>query len=385
MTQTESLPTRVAEIARLFFRLGCVAFGGPAAHIAMMHDEVVEKRQWLDDQEFLDLLGATNLIPGPNSTEMAIHICFVRAGWLGLLIGGVCFIGPAVVLVLLCAWLYVQYGATPQAAWLLYGVQPVVMAVIAQALWKLGKKAAKGWLTLAVGTAVFFLYFLGFNEIFLLFAGGLLVMLVANAQRLRHAAPLVLPATLTEANWYIAFANAPIPFNLGTMFLAFLKIGSVLYGSGYVLLAFLRTDFVERFGWLTDQQLLDAIAIGQLTPGPVFTTATFIGYLLGGLTGGLLATLAIFLPPFLFVGLSSPLIPRIRNSVWVSRLLDGVNVAALGLMAAVTLLLAQNAITDWLTLALAVGAFVLLFRFNVNAAWLVIGGAAVGGIVAFLQ
>jgi chromate transporter len=282
---------RWVEVALLYLRLGLTAFGGPAAHIAMFRDEVVKRRKWLDDQHFLDMLGATNLIPGPNSTEMAIHIGYVRAGWAGLIAGGVGFILPAMLIVIGLAWAYVEFGTLPQVGWLLYGIKPVMIAVVVQALWGLGRTAIKSWLTAIVGVVVLVAYFLGVNEIGLLFAGGLVVMLIENGARLRqvHGSGLI---------WPIGGLTLPVlaasAFDLPLMFFIFLKIGAVLYGSGYVLLAFLRADFVTRLGWLTDQQLIDAIAIGQVTPGPVFTTATFIGYVLGGLPGALLATLGIF-------------------------------------------------------------------------------------------
>lgn len=371
----ETNPTHLKEVALLFLRLGFTAFGGPAAHIAIMHDETVKRRKWLSDQEFLDLVGATNLIPGPNSTEMAIHTGFLRAGWPGLLAAGVSFIAPAMLIVLALAWVYVRYGATPTAEWLLYGIKPVVIAIIAQALWNLGRKAVKGALTAAIGVVVFAGYFLGLNEIALLFAGGLVAMLVMNFQRLRarQMQALLLPLAAIGLS-----LQATIPFSLPMLFLSFLKIGSVLYGSGYVLLAFLRADFVVRYGWLTDQQLIDAVAIGQLTPGPVFTTATFIGYILGGVPGALLATLGIFLPSFIFVAISNPLIPRLRNSPWMSGLLDGVNAASLGLMAAVTWQLAQASLIDPLTILVALISFALLVRFQLNSTWLIAGGALVG-------
>jgi chromate transporter len=269
-----SLSQRLTEVVGLFLKLGMTAFGGPAAHIAMMHDETVKRRKWLSDQEFLDLVGATNLIPGPNSTEMAIHIGFLRAGWPGLIIGGTCFIVPAMLIVLLLAWVYVRFGATPQAEWLLYGIKPVVIAIIVQALWNLGQKAVQGVLTATVAVIVIVLYFVGINEIALLFVGGLMVMLIMNYRRLRRRiVAIFIPLSSVGILSYVS-----IPFSLLQLFLTFLKIGAVLYGSGYVLLAFLRADFVARLGWLTDQQLIDAIAIGQVTPGPVFTTATFIGF-----------------------------------------------------------------------------------------------------------
>ncbi len=370
---------RLAEVAKLYLKLGFTAFGGPAAHIAMMHDETVRRRKWLSDQEFLDLVGATNLIPGPNSTEMAIHIGFLRAGWPGLIIGGLCFILPAMLIVIALAWVYVRLGATPQAGRLLYGIKPVVIAIIVQALWILGQKAVKGPLIAVVGLAVLALYFFGINEIVLLFAGGLLVMSGSSLRRLRK--PIqggFLVPSVPGSNVLVPSALAAVPFGLPLLFLTFLKIGAVLFGSGYVLLAFLRADFVVRFGWLTDHQLIDAIAIGQVTPGPVFTAATFIGFILGGMPGALLATLGIFLPSFIFVAVSNPLIPQIRNSPWISGLLDGVNAASLGLMAAVTWQLGRASLTDPLTGIIALVALGLLIRFKINTTWLIAGGAIIG-------
>jgi chromate transporter len=370
------------EVAKLFLKLGVTGFGGPAAHIAMMHNETVKRRKWLSDQEFLDLVGAVNLIPGPNSTEMAIHIGFLRAGWLGLITGGVCFIVPAMLSVLLLSWVYVRYGSLPQAGWLLYGVKPVVIAIIVQALWTLGQKAVKSAVTAIVTVVVLVLFFVGVNEIALLFAGGIAVMLIANFKRLRSH---TLGAFLVPLGGAGLFTMASVPFSFSSLFLTFLKIGSVLYGSGYVLLAFLRADFVVRFGWLTDHQLLDAIAIGQITPGPVFTTATFIGFILGGTKGALLATLGIFLPSFIFVAISNPLIPKIRNSAWASALLDGVNVASLGLMAAVSWQLGRASLTDPLTIAIAFVCLVLLVRFKVNSTWLIAAGALAGLLIMLLR
>ena len=363
------------EVAALFLRLGLTAFGGPAAHIAMMREEIVKRRKWVDDQHFLDLIGATNLIPGPNSTEMAIHLGFVRAGWAGLIVGGVCFIVPAMLMVMAIAWAYVRFGTTPEATWLLYGVQPVVIAIIVQALWGLGQKAVKGPLTAVIGLAVLILYFLGVNEIALLFAGGFVAAVVKNLRDLRKANLSGIIAPLGGLSLPIAVAA---PFSVSHMFLIFLKIGAVLYGSGYVLLAFLRADFVTRLGWLTDRQLIDAIAVGQVTPGPVFTTATFIGYILGDVPGALLATIGIFLPSFVFVAISNPLIPRLRHSPGMGALLDGINIASLGLMAAVTIQLGRASFIDPLTIAIAVVTAVLLFYFRVSSTWLVMGGAVVG-------
>jgi chromate transporter len=367
----------VAEVARLFGTLGVIAFGGPAAHIALMREEIVRRRRWVSDERFVDLLGMTNLIPGPNSTEMAIHLGYARAGWGGLVAAGVAFILPAMLIVLALAWAYVTYGAVPQAVWLLYGIKPVIIAIVVHAMWGLLRSAITTPLLAAVGGAAFALYLIGANELAVLFGGGLAVVLARQAGRWWRAAGgavlmMGLPGVAAAETARAAGAG------LGTLFLLFLKIGSVLYGSGYVLLAFLRNDFVERYGWLTDQQLLDAVSIGQFTPGPVFTTATFVGYLIAGWPGALLATLGIFLPSFVFVAASHPVIPRIRASRWTASILDGVNAAALGLMAAVTLELGRAAVVDWLTAVLALTAAVLLIRFKLNSAWLVMAGAAAG-------
>ena len=362
----------VRQVTRLFLKLGLTAFGGPAAHIAMMRDEFVHRRRWVNDQEFLDLVGATNLIPGPNSTEMAIHLGYRRAGWPGLFAAGAAFIMPAMVIVTMLAWVYTRYGSTPQATWLLYGVKPVIMAVIVQALWGLGRTAIKDALTGLAGLAALAMYFAGANEIALLIGVGLAVSIGRNFGRAAHAVALAGAAAASVA------AAEAVSFSHSRLFLIFLKIGSVLYGSGYVLLAFLRADFVQRLGWLTDRQLLDAIAIGQFTPGPVFTTATFIGYILGGLPGAVLGTVGIFLPSFVLVALSQPLIPRLRRSAWAGALLDGVNVASLALMAGVSWRLGRAAIVDPTTGGLALLSLVLLVRFRVNSAWLVAGGALVG-------
>lgn len=372
------------EVAALFLRLGATAFGGPAAHIALMHEEVVVRRKWLTGEQFLDLMGATNLIPGPNSTEMTMHIGYLRAGLRGLVVGGACFILPAMVIVTVLAWIYTRYGATPQAGWLFYGIQPIIIAIILQALIKLGRQAVKGRLTGAVGAVVLALYLLGLDEILLLFTAGLLVMLVHNLPRLRrnpphHGAALLLPLAPSLpllAKWQVL--TAAVPFSLSVLFFTFLKIGAVLYGSGYVLLAFLRADFVERLGWITDHQLLEAIAVGQVTPGPLFTSATFIGYLVGGIPGALIATLGIFLPGFIFVALTNPIIPRLRSSPWVGAFLDGINVASLGLMAGVTLQLARTSLTDLLTILLAVAAIIAIWRTRINPTWLLLFGGLVG-------
>lgn len=383
-TQDDDSATRhhLREVGALFLRLGLTAFGGPAAHIAMMHDEVVKRKQWLSDQEFLDLVGATHLIPGPNSTELAIHLGFQRAGWRGLILAGASFILPAMLIVMALAWGYVEYGTTPAADALLYGVKPVVIAIIIQALWGFGRKAVKNSVTAIVGIAALVLYFLSVNEIALLFLAGAAVMLVKNVRRLREIRiSLMLPFGGIAAGIFFPAFQA-VPFSLPLLFWTFLKIGAVLYGSGYVLLAFLQGDFVKTYGWLTEQQLLDAVAIGQVTPGPVFTTATFIGYILDGVPGALLATLAIFLPSFIFVALTRPFLPRLRASPWFSGLLDGVNVASVALMAGVTVQLGRASLIDLPTILIALVSFVLLLRYQVNSTWLIAGGAVAGLIHA---
>lgn len=376
--ENEAGRSNLREIVALFFRLGVVAFGGPAAHVAMMHDEVVVRRKWLSEERFLDLLGATSLIPGPNSTEMTIHLGYLRGGWRGLIAAGVSFITPAMFMVMGLAALYVQFGSLPQAEWLLYGVKPVVIAIIVQALWGLGQKAVTGPTTAVVGVIVMALYFLGINILVLLLGAGLFMMLARNADALRGSGGLAALLPIGLVSLPTIAATGAVAFSLPLLFFTFLKIGSVLYGSGYVLLAFLRDDFVVNLGWLTDQQIIDAVAIGQVTPGPVFTTATFIGYVLGGVPGGILATVGIFLPAFVFVALSNPIIPRLRESRWFGGLLDGVNVASLGLMAAVTIELGAVALIDPITIALALISAVALFRFKVNTTWLIGGAIAVG-------
>lgn len=368
---------RLREVMVLAVRLGFTAFGGPAAHIAMLRDEAVVRRRWLSDEHFLDLLGATNLIPGPNSTEMVMHVGRLRAGWRGLVVAGLGFILPAALIVLAFAWAYTRYGTTPTAEWLLYGVKPVIIAIVAQALWGLAGVAIKGPADVVLGGAAMVLYLVGLHELLILFGGGLLVLAARTLWRRR--AQLWSLAALPLAGMS-AVATPDVPVSLLRLFLVFLKVGAVLYGSGYVLLAFLRNDLVLRLGWLTDQQLLDAIAVGQFTPGPVFTTATFVGYLVAGWSGALVATVGIFLPAFIFVAALNPLIPRLRRSPSAGALLDGINVVSLGLMAAVLLELGRAALVDGLTVALALLAAVALVRWKINSAWLV----ALGGLVGLL-
>ena len=380
-TRTASLK----ELALLFFKLGAIAFGGPAAHIAMMEDEVVRRKRWLKQEKFLDLLGITNLIPGPNSTEMAIHIGYVQGGFVGLLVAGSCFILPATLIVAAIAWAYVRFGTLPVATGLLYGVKPVVIAVVLQALIRLAKTAVKTKLLLAIGLGAGVLSFLGVNELVVLFGTGVVVSMHKwlMLDRPPGKPPTAfLAATPILAQVAVKTAATAVNFSLWSLFLFFLKVGAVLFGSGYVLLAFLRADLVERWRWLSDAQLLDAIAVGQITPGPVFTTATFIGYILAGPLGAVISTLGIFLPAFLFVALSSPLVPFLRRSPIAGAFLDGLNVASLALMAVVTLQLSQAALVDWITVALVIVSAIMLIRFRLNSVWLVLGGAIIG-LLAF--
>jgi chromate transporter len=391
----------LTELALFFLRLGTTAFGGPAAHIAMMEDELVRRRKWLSREKFLDLLGASNLIPGPSSSELAIHIGYLRAGWLGLVVGGLCFIFPAAILVAGIAWAYVRFGYLPEVSALLYGVKPVVVAVILQALWGLGRTAVKSSLLAAAGVICVALSFLGVNALLILAATGASVA-CAHAflgGRNKHgwegrgtfllllrSVRLKLTKLLSIAGTGVAAAAAPsLAPGMWALFLVFLKIGSVVFGSGYVLLAFLRTDLVVHRAWVTDAQLVDAVAIGQVTPGPVFTTATFLGYLLRGPVGAAVATIGIFLPAFLLVAVSGPLIPYIRRSATAGAFLDGVNVASLALMAAVSYQLGRAAIVDWVTVGLAIAGAILLLRFRINSAWLVLGGALVGIASQFIR
>ena len=369
--------TSLRELALLFGRLGATAFGGPAAHIAMMQDEVVSRRQWLTEERFLDLLGATNLIPGPNSTEMAIHIGWDRRRWPGLVVAGLAFILPAMLITLMCGWAYVRFGSLPAASWLLYGVKPVILGVVVQAIWGLAPKAARTTLLRALGVLAAVLSGLGVNEFAVLFGAGVAAVGASRfrgswksgAGGLHQLTPLVPIGTGA-----VGISAVTLPGIFGVFF----KVGALLFGSGYVLLAFLRADLVQRLGWLTESQLIDAIAVGQVTPGPVFTTATFIGYVLAGPSGALVATAGIFLPAFIFVALSGPLVPKLRASTTAAAFLDGVNVASLALMVVVTLQLGRAALIDAPTVALACLGAVLLVRFKLNATWLVIGGAVAG-------
>ncbi|HVA84550.1 MAG TPA: chromate efflux transporter [Candidatus Binataceae bacterium] len=379
-------PQTLREIAVSFLRLGTTAFGGPAAHIAMMEEEFVRRRGWLSHAEFLDMLGATNLIPGPNSTEMAIHIGHQRAGWKGLVVGGVCFIVPAMLIVTAAAWAYVRLGSLPQFQAIMYGIKPVIVAVVLQALWRLAPTAAKSIFLALVGAIAVAAAMLGVSPLMIIFVAG---AVAAASARIGWGRRPAAAAAIAAPRWpgivpmlkSAGAAAALAPFSLLGLFLFFLKVGAVLYGSGYVLLAFLQTDLVDRLHWITQSQLLDAVAVGQVTPGPVFTTATFIGYLLGGTTGAVVATIAIFLPGFIFVAASRPLIPRIRRSTITGAFLDGVNVGALALLAAVTLQLGRAALVDVTTAAVAAVSAPLLIYSRVNSAWLILV-AGLAGLIA---
>jgi chromate transporter len=364
-----SEPGRTREVALVFLRLGTVAFGGPVAHTAMMREELVRRRGWVSDERFVDLMGATNLIPGPNSTELAIHLGYDRARWRGLLLAGLCFIVPAALIVTALAWAYVEYGDTPSAEWLLYGVVPAVLAIVAWALVALLRTVVKNaWLGVlaAAGLAA---YLLGVHELVVLFGGAAVAALARLASRAgRHA--LLAPLAVLYPD--------PTAGQLGQLFLTMLKIGAVLYGSGYVLLAFLEGDLVDRLGWVTEQQLLDAVSIGQVTPGPVFTTATFLGYLVAGLPGAFLATVGIFLPSFVFVGLLTRITDRLRASPWTATMLDGLNATALALMAGVSWQLSRSALVDGWTAGIFGATLLLMWRTRLNSAWYVAGGAVAG-------
>lgn len=364
-------------LARLFLRLGCTAFGGPAAHIALLREEVVARRGWLREDEFLDLLGATNLIPGPNSTEMVLHVGLRQAGWAGMVVAGLAFILPAAFLSAFLAAGYARFGGLPRAEAILHLVKPVIIVVVVQALVGLTRPALKsGGLKLLAALAGG-LAFLGVDEVALIFGAGVVYALPRARGWALAALGLVLlvPVVVGRLDW-----GEARPFSLSLLFGFFLKVGSVLYGSGYVLLSFLRTTLVDQWGWLTPSQLLDATAAGQVTPGPVFTTATFIGYLLGGPAGAVLATVGIFLPSFVFVAVSARWVPFLRRSPVAAAFLEGVNAAALALMGVVTWQLGRAALTDGGSCAVAGLSAVLLLRYRVNSAWLIVAAVAVGAV-----
>lgn len=398
--------SNLPELAELFLKLGAISFGGPAAHIALMETEVVGKRQWLTRQQFLDLLGAANLIPGPTSTEMAISVGFVRSGWIGLCVAGASFILPAALITGAFAWAYMRLGTLPQAVSVLGGIKPAVIAVIAIAIWRLWKASVRDWLLAVFGASALAAFFLGLNPIAILFGGGVLGALVRRWMQFRKKSVsagsgrnFVMPKIAAKGLLskigllslkkpvfgVVAFAAlTPVAAKAswGQIGWFFLKVGAVLYGGGYVLLAFLEQGLVHQHAWLTRQQLLDAVAIGQFTPGPVLSTATFIGYILGGAPGALVATVAIFLPSFFYVALLAPVLFKLRQSVWMAAFLDSVNVSAVALMAGVTVKLGADALRGWLSWTIALAALVVLWQWKINPAWVVLGGGVAGLIVA---
>ncbi len=369
---------QLLEVARVFLTLGTTAFGGPAAHVAAMEDEVVTRRQWLSRDDFVDLVGAANLIPGPNSTELAIHLGYHRAGWAGLVVAGSCFLVPAVAIVWLCAMAYGRFGARVEVAAMLQGMQPAVLAVVVQAIWRLKGSLVRSRVGLVLAVLAFGGVLAGVSELLLL--GSIVVALAWAFWRAPDpGAPPALPMTVPlVAPMAVSIASAGATLGAASVFVSFLKIGSVLFGSGYVLLAFLRGEFVERFGVLSEGQLLDAIAVGQVTPGPVFSTATFVGYLLAGHAGAAAATAGIFLPAFAGVALTAPLVRRLRTSPIASRALDAVNAVSLALMASVVVLMARGIALSVPSLAILLGASLLLVRTSVGAGWVLLGGAVAG-------
>lgn len=365
--------SNLKEIAQLFFKLGCIAFGGPAAHIAMMEDEVVKKRKWMSKEHFLDLIGATNLIPGPNSTEMTMHCGYERGGWKGLFVAGICFIFPAVVITAVFAYLYQEYGQLPNVEPFIYGIKPAVIAIIVMAAYRLSKKAVKNTPLAVLGIVVLISCLYGLNEFAALFGSGFIGLLVYYLFKKQTKTFSLMPFVLIELS------------KMGTLkiFLTFLKIGAILYGSGYVLFAFLNTELVEK-GWLTSQELIDAVAVGQFTPGPVLSTATFIGWQMNGVSGALAATIGIFLPSFLFVLILNPLIKRMRSSKPIGAVLDAVNVAAVALIIAVCIEMGKATLVDWKTSVIALLSLILVFVFKkLNSAFIVLGSAFLGYVLHF--
>lgn len=360
------------ELARLFIKLGLTAFGGPAAHIAMMQKEVVDKRKWMDHDHFLDLIGATNLIPGPNSTEMAIHIGHERAGWKGLLVAGCCFIFPAVLITAVIAWLYQLYGQLPQVQPFIYGIKPGIIAVILAAVFPLVKTSLKTIELGIIGVLTLMASLAGLNEIYAMFGAGLLVLLLYLIRRPGRPLPLL-------------FLNIPFISAADVrIFLVFLKIGAILYGSGYVLFAFLDSELVAK-GLLSRTQLIDAIAVGQFTPGPVFSSVTFIGWQMNGLPGAVMATIAVFLPSFVFVALLNPLVPRMRRSRLFSAFLDGVNIASVAIILTVCVSFARETVTDWRAILIAILSGIVTFGFRkVNTVWVVLGSGIAGYILLLI-
>ena len=401
MDKPPSVPQSLRALAALFLKLGAISFGGPAAHIALMEDEVVRKRQWMTRQQYLDLLGLTNLIPGPNSTEIAVGVGFLRAGLAGLLVAGASFILPAALITSAVAWAYVRFGSLPLTASLLAGVKPAVIAVIGIATWRLGKVAARNIWLAAMGTLALAAFLGKVSPLLILASGGLLGIVEHGASKLRESGfaggahlsaglfqtlggrsflPTIILSNLSAVATTLAPEAKRVPVaRLGWFFL---KVGATLYGGGYVLFAFVEQGLVRDHHWLTQQQVLDAIAIGQFTPGPVLSTATFIGYLIGGGWGAVMATVAIFLPSFLYVAVLGPVLPKVRRSAWMAAFLDAVNVSAVGLMSGVTVRLAGDGLRSWPMWVIAAGALAVLWRWKTNPAWVVLGGGLAGVVLA---
>ncbi len=381
MADKPDRPEPLKELAKLYFRLGLTSFGGPAAHIAMMEDEVVTRRKWLTRETFVDLIGATNLIPGPNSTEMAIHVGFMRAGIAGLIVAGASFILPSAVATGIVAWLYFKYGSLPQVIPFLQGIKPVVIAIIALAAFRLGKTAIKKRTELMiVAAAVFAAFLLGFDPIYALFAGGILGGLWINYGRKLKSGMASLAPLFGEIVSGTPASAIPAAggVTMLSLFLTFLKVGAVLFGGGYVLIALLQNQIVNGLGWITQKQLIDAIAVGQFTPGPVLSAATFIGYQIHGLSGAIAATIAIFLPSFIFVAIVNPFVPKLRRSKFFSAFLDAVNASSIALIAGVAVRFAITSLNSWLSISIFATAALLPFKWNVNSAWLVAGGGLLG-------
>lgn len=364
--------TDLREIAKLFLKLGIIGFGGPAAHIAMMQEEVVTKKKWLTEQHFLDLIGATNLIPGPNSTEMAIHIGHEKAGWKGLIIAGICFILPAVLITGIFAWLYKQYGQLPEVQPFIYGIKPSIIAIIIGAIYPLAKKSIKSLQLAVIGILVLVCSLLNFNEIYLMFGAGVLALFLKSLTNNKNTNSF-LPFSILQISGTSLISTTNL-----NLFLIFLKIGGILYGSGYVLFAFLDTELVSN-GLLSRQQLIDAIAVGQFTPGPVFSSVTFIGYQINGLSGAIVSTIGIFLPSFVFVALLNPFVKKMRNSKLFSAFLDAVNVASVAIILSVCFFMGKETISDWRTTSIAVASIILTFGYKkINSAFIVLGGSLFG-------
>lgn len=386
-TQQSNL-SKFKEVALLFLRLGVTAWGGPAVSIAMMHDEVVHRRKWIDDQRFLDIFGATNLIPGPNATEMATHLGLIRAGWKGFFSAGILFLIPGSIMALIFAWIYVKYGGLPQVSSLLYGIKPVVIAIIIQALITLGKRACNNWLLLAVGIATLALYLLGVNEMILLFAGAAIVLLTRGGRKLISngvASLLYIPSLINLSLLRLnPFLSTIASFSNTTLFLSSLKIGALMFGSGYVMIAFAKSEFVTHLSWISNAQLIDAIAVGQALPGPLSKSITFIGYLVGGLPSSVIATVGFFLPSFILVALLSKIVLLVRKTWWAAAFVDGVNVTALGLMAGATVSIIRSAVTDIFSALLALASFLLIFKYKISSYWIILGGGVLGIAYKFI-